>query len=163
MARAFYVGKKMKLLAILAAFVGTLSGAALLWWNIADGTRFNRSMQDLLEFSPDEFKVQEEIDPWGNTYMVATSSSEQLYFDYVFSRGPDGQTESLGNDPDDITRWKESSEWLASVHRTVLAKWLIFLSVVSFTGSLSFLYGHSKDGQKKPNKAEMETSRKPSD
>ena len=141
----------MRLFATLAAIVGFLSGVSLLWWNIADGTRFNRSMQDLLEFSPDEFRRHEAIDPWGNTYIVASSSSELFSFDYVFSRGPDGKTESLGNDPDDITRWKDSSEWLASVHPTVFAKWLIFLSVVSFTGSLLFFYGRSEVEKDKPN------------
>lgn len=130
-----------KQLVLFAAVIGFINVAALTWWHISDGMRFNRAMQDLSTLTRDELSKQAVTDPWGGSYLVAASTSGAENYSYVFSRGPDGRSSRLGNDADDITLWKDSSLWLASLHPISWMKSLLGLSLTTLVGSISFLIG----------------------
>lgn len=54
------------------------------------------------------------MDAWGNPYIKATVTFGGHTSSYLFSKGPDGLSETGGNDPDDITPWTGEYEWLDS-------------------------------------------------
>jgi hypothetical protein len=131
----------VKWLGLFAAVLGLINVAALTWWHVSDGMRFNRAMQDLSTLTPDELGKQAVTDPWGGSYLVVASTSGAENYNYVFSRGPDGRSNTLGNDADDIIPWKDSSLWLASLHPISWMKSLLGLSLMTLVGSISFLIG----------------------
>ena len=89
---------------ICLAFSAPLS----FFWGAGDGANYSRLIQDLREITPEFMKAREIYDPWGNPYLEATVSYERRTFSYIFSTGPDGNSETGGNDPDDIRNWHSS-------------------------------------------------------
>jgi Type II secretion system (T2SS), protein G len=57
--------------------------------------------------SPGDLIKNQVIDPWGHPYLRVTANSGVRSATWLFSQGPDGQSETLGNDPDDIAPWKK--------------------------------------------------------
>jgi hypothetical protein len=98
-------------------------------------------MSDVRDLSADVLRDRPVNDPWGNLYeaveVVTTDRSHPL----VFSRGPDGQSETLGNDADDIALWTDRFTWLASVHPARQVASLLLVGLAGIVSSVSFLIG----------------------
>ena len=143
------LGKNMRCLFILSVALTLMAGATLLWWDAADGTRFSRAISDLRDLSADALRDHPVIDPWGNFYeaveVVATNRSHT----FVFSRGPDGNSESLGNDADDIAPWTDRFTWLAAVHPTRQVAILLAVGIAGIVSSVSFLIGWRRSSNKR--------------
>ena len=62
----------------------------------------DRSKQ-YIEFDDDELDSDNIIDKWGNSFVYTYTPPTSTY--YLYSDGPDGITNSSGNDADDINNW----------------------------------------------------------
>ena len=134
----------MKWLAALAALISLLAGALLLWWDAADGTRFSRTMQDLRDFSPERLAGEPVSDPWGGEYRTVELVSDGRSILHVFSVGPDGRTQSLGHDDDDIALWTDRANWIAALHPVAPAKLILGMSILTLVGAYSFHFGRTR-------------------
>jgi hypothetical protein len=118
----------MKTTFVLSTICLALSTAVSFFWGAGNGSRFHRTLQDLREITPEFMKAREIYDPWGNLYLEATASYERRRFSYIFSKGPDGISETGGNDPDDITIWTCEHRWMNSQHPE---RWIFFVTAVT--------------------------------
>lgn len=109
---------------ICLAFSAPLS----FFWGAGDGANYSRLIQDLREITPEFMKAREIYDPWGNPYLEATVSYERRTFSYIFSTGPDGNSETGGNDPDDITIWTCEHRWMNSKNPE---RWIFIIAAVT--------------------------------
>ena len=116
----------------------------LLWWDGADGTRFNRAMTDVHAVSTAALRENPVIDPWGSRYVEAQVTATNRSRSFVFSLGPDRQSETLGNDPDDIAPWTKRRSWLAEVHSTKMVACLFAIALAAVVSSGSFLLGRHR-------------------
>jgi hypothetical protein len=126
----------LKALLALSILTGVLSAGLLLWWDAADGTRFARAFEDLSSLSSDDLKRHPVTDPWGNPYLQVEAHSTGRAVTCIISQGPDGRSDTLGHDSDDITNWKSRFEWLGDRHRTRRV-----LSVLLISGTVSLALG----------------------
>ena len=95
-------------------------------------------------------------DPWGNDYQIRgkllSSNELQDDFPYVYSLGPDGRSETLGNDNDDINSWDNHhveyyGKRQETARRTNLAIWSILISPIIFVAIV--LLTHRRNGRPK--------------
>lgn len=68
-------------------------------------------------------------DPWGNPYLEVTKVSGHRTTTEIISMGPDGKSESLGNDPDDIAPRTNRQEWLFATHPIYL---MLRIAIIPF-------------------------------
>lgn len=134
----------MRCLLILSSVLTLSAGAILLWWDAADGTRFSRAKLDIRELSAEKLLEHPVIDPWGNRYEVAEVVSTDRSRTQIFSRGPDGQSVTLGNDADDVAPWSDRWSWLAAVHPTTQVGCLLAIGLVGIFSSVSYLFGRNR-------------------
>lgn len=111
---------------IISTVCFVLSTAFSFFWGAGDGAKYSRCMQDLREITPKVMKARQIIDPWGNPYLEATVTYGESTSSYVFSIGPDGFSETGGNDPDDISIWTGEYEWMDS---QIPNRWISFVAV----------------------------------
>lgn len=137
----------MKWVAIFAVLVSLISGATLVRKGVVDEVIFTRVMQDLRELSPEDVREYAVWDPWGNPYRVATTTSGDSSLEYIFSSGPDGRSESLGQDPDDITVWTSRSTWVATPDPAFWLRATFGFGVLALVGVVSFILGRSRRGK----------------
>lgn len=141
----------LKALLPLSILTTIVAAALLLWWDAADGTRFERAMEDLRELSSDDLKKHQVIDPWGKPYLQVEARSGDRAATYLISQGPDGRTRMLGHDSDDIATWKSRFEWLAGLH-PVRWTWSILLISGGFSlasGVMMSVRRHARKPQAK--------------
>lgn len=120
----------MKAIFVLSTICLALSTAIFLFRDAGDSTILNRALRDLKEMPADYPKKRETYDAWGNPYVKATVTFGERTSSYVFSRGPDGRSETGGNDPDDIAIWTGEYGWLDSQRPN---RWIsIVAALVSF-------------------------------
>lgn len=131
----------MRCLLLLSAALTLLAGAILLYWDAADGTRFIRAKSDLGDLSAEALRDHSVIDPWGNYYEAVEVVATDRSHTFVFSRGPDGHSETLGNDADDIALWTDRITWLAAVHPARQVASLLAVGLAGIVSSVSFLIG----------------------
>ena len=139
------LGKIMKCLLILSSVLTLLAGAILLWWDAADGAKFSRATLDIREFSAEMHLEDPVIDPWGNCYEVTEVVATGRSRTHVFSRGPDGQSVTLGNDADDIAPWSDRWSWLAAIHAATQVGILLAIGLVGIVSSASYLVGRRRN------------------
>lgn len=138
----------MKWLAAVAAVISFLVAALLFWWNAADGARIDRTMQDLREFSPEHLGGERVRDPWGSEYQLVKLVSDDQSTLHAFSVGPDGRTQSLGHDDDDIALWTDRANWIAALHPVVPAKVVLGMSILTLVGAYSCHVGRARRAKK---------------
>jgi hypothetical protein len=126
----------MKTTFLLSVLLSAAAAGMLLWWDAVDGTRFDRAVEDVRKLSAADLQRQPVMDPWGNSYLWVEANSGDRSEAYPISRGPDGRSETLGHDSDDIVASKSRFEWLAHLHPT---KWIWCLLLGSGGSSLSIL------------------------
>jgi general secretion pathway protein G len=56
-----------------------------------------------IEFNDSEINGNDIVDYWGNPFVYTYTPPTSTY--YLYSKGPDGITNSSGNDTDDINNW----------------------------------------------------------
>lgn len=132
--------------------VGAICLALLVWWDVSDGTRYSRTSQDLLLIDETAFADIEPHDPWGNPYVLVRAESSLGFYYYVFSCGPDGASETLGNDADDIAPWTTRFEWLAGVHPVRLTCSLFLLFGGAAVVSSVYFFARRDTNTTNPNK-----------
>jgi hypothetical protein len=102
-------------------------------------------MVDTRELSAEKLREQPVIDPWGHPYEAAELIASDHSRIFVFSLGPDGISETLGNDADDISPWTDRYSWLAAVHPTMQVASLFAVGLVGVVSSGSFLIGRRRN------------------
>ena len=124
----------IKLLFVLSALLAVSSSAVVAFWDINDGTRYSRAMQDLGLLAEIDVPENEAIDPWSRPYLQATAISGSRSVTWYFSQGPDGQSKTLGNDPDDIAQWTGRVEWLDEFYPVTKTLWVSIVSGIAAIG-----------------------------
>ena len=71
-------------------------------------------------------------DPWGNPYQYRFPGIHSFLSFDVFSFGPDGTSNSLGNDLDDISSWKPHSDSDRFTMQDVTSFLLLLIVLVAF-------------------------------
>ena len=105
---------KIKILLAITSLLTLACFGYSSYWSINEGTKFSRTMGDLSVFQDEGIHVTKFKDAWANPYHKVTSSIDGQTVVYMMSFGPDEKSASLGHDPDDITAWTRSDDWLES-------------------------------------------------
>jgi len=124
----------MKLLFALSVILCVSSIAVVAYWDVLDGTRYSRAMQDLGLLAKIDVLENEVIDPWGEPYLQVSASSGNRTATWFFSQGPNGQSDTLGNDPDDIAPWTGRLGWLDGGYPASKILWISFVSGIAAIG-----------------------------
>lgn len=126
----------MKTTFVLSVLPAAAAAGMLLWWDTVDGTRFDRAIEDVRKLSAADLQGQSVMDPWGNPYLWVEANSGARSANYPISRGPDGRSDTLGHDSDDIVASTGRFEWLAHLHPV---GWIWCLLIGSGGSSLALL------------------------
>jgi len=78
------------------------------------------------------------LDPWGNPYQFSILDTGEKFIPMVYSMGADGVSASYGNDPDDISSWRDPVEWRKAYRRPIEISWWMVVAI-GFLGL--YVYG----------------------
>ena len=136
----------MKISFALTVLLILLCYAYSLYWNLPNGPRFSRAWSDIHLYHADGMPAKRTTDPWGNEYVEVQATADGMTVDYIISYGPDGKSETLGHDPDDITLWSGMYVWMESFFpvRPCIGIMLFFAGVASTLATLIIIRGRQQ-------------------
>ena len=119
-----------------------------------ESARFSRAVVDLETLPRARLKSDAGWDPWGNEYIWAAVSGGGCTYEYAFSRGPDGESKTLGSDPDDIAVWTEYDVWMRQVYPMRFTRSAMLVSCTVLVTLLSVWLLQRNRRETRPNKSE---------